>query len=317
MTERIYKFDFFNPQERNEVIEFLKKYFKQDLERAMRYLTQTQAQAQVSDKDESIINEESPAYELVRKNAKLEDDLRATKVENKRVIAENESLRDQIAQLNADIERYKKSVSKHEQKMQEKTEEIKKQSDRALAFEKQLNEAKANLEKNAKEAQEILDAEEKKHLAEIDKKESDFRELQRTYLNRETGLKKEIDKLKSRLKEFEPDLGAEVGDEKLYQIDEYSPEPTLIETNSADAPYIVQIAGNGKARFRFNSNAPHLAACKDRERVILPFCEIVEGKDNENANSIINAGDGIAQISSSDQTISKILTPAKVRLVKI
>lgn len=315
MTERVYKFDFFNPQERNEVIEFLKQYFKQDLERAMRYLTQTQAPK--SEKEEAIINEESPAYELVRKNAKLEDDLRATKVENKRVIAENESLRDQIAQLNADIDRYKKSVSKHEQKMQEKTEEIKKQSERALDFEKQLNVARANLEKNAKEAQEKLDAEVKNHQAEIANKESELREMQRNYLNRENGHKKEIEQLKSRLSEYEPDLGAEVGEEKLYQIDEYSPEPTLIETNSADAPYIVQIAGNGKARFRFNSNALPLAACKDRERVLLPFCEIVEGKDNENANNIINAGDGIAQISSSDQSISKILTPAKIRLVKI
>ena len=316
MTERIYKFDFFNPQDRNDVIEFLKQYFKQDLERAMRYLSQTPVRA---NKEDEGINEDSAAYSLLRQKQDFEEKLKATKDENKKVNAENESLRNQIGELKETVERYQKSASKHDQKMQDKAEEIRRLNERLIAFEKQLNEAKANLEKNAKEAQEKLEEERKNHQAEIDKKDSESRELQRNYLNRENELKKELEQLKSRLSEYEPDLGAEVGDEKLYQIDEYSQEPTLIETKSSDAPYIVQIAGNGKARFRFNSNALPLAACRDRESVLLPFCEIIEGKDNENANTIINAGDGIAQISSIDQTISKskIQTLAKIRLIKI
>ena len=83
MTERIYKFDFFNPQDRNDVIEFLKQYFKQDLERAMRYLSQTPVRA---NKEDEGINEDSAAYSLLRQKQDFEEKLKATKDENKKVI---------------------------------------------------------------------------------------------------------------------------------------------------------------------------------------------------------------------------------------
>lgn len=310
MIESFYKFDPFNSTDRSKVIELLKKYFREDFYRELRNDKQLETQAQV---DTPTSCESTSNQLLLEKITELKQKLET-------VTKESEESSTEIASLTEELNRQKeinaKSSSKHEEKMKAKQDECQRLYKRITELEGQLKEANKRYKEDMETAQ-ALHEDEKKNLEDkISEKDNAYLTLQRNSINNERELKKEIERLNSTLSEYKPDLGAEVGEEKLYKIDERRSIPTLIVTNSDDAPYIVQIAENGKALFRFNvDKGPSSSACANIEKMLSPFCEI-EGQV-EDANCIINAGDGIAEISPlANKEISKIIKKAKISLVR-
>jgi len=295
------KFDPTSPQERSRVIEYLIQLCKDDVERTL----------------SRVCGMRSPQVSSTYSHQQFLDKINELNGTVRILEEQKKTLEDKITDMNSDLERYQKVVSKHDSKIESKDTEIAKLKEQVDKLQQHLQKTEQDAKQAAKEADDKLTEEQIKYESELEKKENQIQQLESDRIKETRKLGKEIERLQTQLQEFVPNIGGVLGEEQGYQLDEAAQSPTLTQTMDYSAPYIVVISDNGKARFHFNiEKGPATEAIAKRNSMLAPFCEIIEEMDN--ANSIQLAGEGIATISSmGDLRSSDVITKAKIRLVRI
>ena len=304
MIETICKFDPFDPQDRRRVIEeIFKKYFEEELERLVLrgYTGRTPQQS---------------SFELVKKTTDLEDKLRKLQQSYDVLSSENSEIKEELKNKDQEISIFRKTVSKQDDKIQDKENEIQILKDEINKLHQSLQDAENKAKEEQKAYVDLIAKETTDHELEIKKKDDEYRELQRRLENEKNALRSQNKELQERLQAYVPDIGGEVGEELLYTFDSFDPTSALTQTNDANAPFKVKISSNNIAVFQFNNEkGPSAAACKERDTMLLPFCDIIEGADDPNATSIFPDKWGTAKIAFDGSIrVENIKEKAKIKL---
>ena len=303
MTETTYKFDFLNQQDRIKVLEFFKQYFGEELERFIQRCYTGRATQQST-------------VELIKMKTDLEDKLRKLRQSYAELSSENNNLKNKITNNEESISNFRKKINRQEDKIQDKENEIQILQDEINKLHLSLQNAENKAKEEQKTYEDLIAEEKNNHELEISKKDSEYRELQRRLENEKNALRSQNKELQERLQAYVPDIGGEVGEELLYTYDSFDPTSALTQTNDANAPFKVKISSNNIAVFQFNNEkGPSATACKERETMLLPFCDIIEGADDLNATSIFPDKWGTAKIAFDGSIrVENINEKAKIKL---
>lgn len=262
-----------------------------------------------AEKSESNASEQaySSTHELVKRNTDLSSQIQSLENQIKEKDASIKELNEtiKVAKRNASSE-----ASSHEQELQIRDQTIDNLNSKIEELREKLSESEAKV----KESETLLELTETEHKQAMSKLQEDNNKQVSNLSKRNNELENRIESLTKKLQAYDPDLGAKVGEEMTYQIDETASQPTLTQTMSDDAPYIVQKNENGTVSFKFNyEKGKAKTAIANRETWLEPFCEIEEVPG---ANAIRLAGVGIAELNASGD-INVIKQKAKIKLVKL
>lgn len=218
---------------------------------------------------------------LIEMNSQKIDDL----------IEQNNDLKKMNEKLNDDLNN---SITEKKTKDNEIEEIMKKLSD---------------LEKLDSERQDEMRKMNESHKKEIDAKDDEYRRLQRDLGNENLSLKKKITELQKRLDAYEPNIGGEMGEVKLYNVE----GSILVETISKEAYYQARTGSDNEVIFQYNyESGPSKEACKNRTSMLEPFCEIIE--EVPNANAIQPGTWGVATPMRSGNLMVK--KKAQIKLIR-
>lgn len=220
---------------------------------------------------------------------------------------EVDKLQHEKKNLTSDLDRSRSEIAKRDQQIEHLEDKITKINN---DLDTKIKQVKENAEV---EAQVKIDEINKNFTESIRKKDEEYRRLERESRNKALELEKEIESLKKRLEAYEP-VGAEVGEEKLFNIDTLT--HSLEETNDTAAPYKVRIVSSEKVIFQFNTDSgPMISACANRSEMLEPFCEIIDAA--EGATAIRRGAWGEAKLSPSGNIrIEDITKKAQISLIR-
>ncbi len=140
--------------------------------------------------------------------------------------------------------------------------------------------------------------------------EAKISELRKEKEDSERKLGAQIEDLKKQLYKYKP-IGVGNGENVSY-FDVKNGQ--LVLTNDDKAPYQANIISSDKASYQFNDEkGPCKEACRDKERMIKPFCEIEDDKDGATEIHISEWGE--ATYDAIRCQITKIVKKAKVKLI--
>lgn len=233
----------------------------------------------------------------------------------------NDQLAIQVGSLKQDVEKLQNEKKDLTSQLDRSRSDIAKKDQRINALEERITKLNQDLDTEVEKAKEDakLEAQIKieeineNHQNELQNKDEEYRKLQRESHNKARELEKEIESLKKRLEAYEP-IGAEVGEEKLFNIDSFT--HSLEETNDTAAPYKVRIVSSEKVIFQFNTDSgPMVSACANRSEMLEPFCEIIDA--TEGATAIRRGTWGEAKLSPSGNIrIEDITKKAQISLIR-
>lgn len=288
-----YSFDPSNNRERADVIKFLKAL---DPNAFMESSSNRGRDVQV------------PYDCLARQIAELQQ-------KNGSLSEENSTLQSQIKEKTQSLKQYADNAAKVDLVIKEKETKIEEQTAVIDHLNNQIHERETKIKEMEQTCTALINETEEKHNVEIQKRDDEITRIQNKLNEIKSELEGQIEVLKKRLEIYEP-KGAEVGEEMLFTIDDFSSSPTLIRTNASEAPFKVRVVAGNEVRFQFNTEkGPSIKACEERDKYLLPFCDIIEEEENSTA---IRMGEwGIAKLSpSGDIRIQDISKKAKILLFK-
>jgi len=220
--------------------------------------------------------------------------------------AEVERLKQEIVDLKDAVKRYRKQTEKDQTligKLGEDIATLRKENEAKVKDAedslRMAEESEGKLKESNKQWQGKIDALVATH-------KENVRNLNEQYNSEKELLNRRIEALKKQLEAYVPSISSMGSNEKRYfKIDgDY-----LAETLSNEAPYMAIDTGEGYC-FQFNyEKGPVGEACRNKEMMLLPFCEITDNV--EGASGIVPDGWGLAIMSGG---VLKVQKKAKVKL---
>lgn len=208
--------------------------------------------------------------------------------------------------LELQLDQLKKENEKKDRIIQNQTKEI---ETRQLEI-NSLNEKYEDEKGYFQLAQKDFEKKESDLNAALNKKDDDYRKLQRDLNNQNLVLKNKVKELQRQIEKYIPSIEGASGEIKYFQVEGNK----LVETNSDDAYYKAQVGLDRVCIFQFNCEKGHAKeACSKKDSLLFPFCDIID--ENPNANNIAPGKWGEAIITDSGELDVKL--KAQIRLTKI
>lgn len=214
-------------------------------------------------------------------------------------------------ELQEDIKRHQQNNIKNEEKIKKLQEEldtlraeneikIKEAEDNKKLFEEACEENK----KMKDDYNRMLQQKDNELKAEI-RKVVNFRD------EKEKELHEKINELQKQLEVWNPSINSEGSTGQMFYT---VGGDSLIRTMDDSALYVAHSAGNNIYKFQFNcKKGPIREAFLNKDKDILPFCEIVSGGDLESVGRIEPVELGRAVMSNDDL---KVIIKAKIKLYR-
>lgn len=228
---------------------------------------------------------------------------------------ERAGLERQNKEYEQSIKKYSADVTKSTSALEEKDKKIAESKTIIDRLNGEIHAREGKIKEIEQTYEEMISDIENKHKVELEKKDAEIKRIQDDFNRTQRNSEDQIKTLKEKLAKYIPE-DVEEGEQLLFNIDS---ETLLLQTGAHLAPYIANVVSDGTVLYQFNvEKGPAIKACQEKERMLLPFCDIVSD-DGEGASVIRIEQWGKAKLSGVSLKSIKsedIIEKAKIRITR-